>query len=318
VTLPEEWAGLRWPVRRGYKIVMPGDPLFVPVHSPSLGADDRAWTEGMFTPTGDVNVYDPASQAGAALDAALRVQVHAPASLTTFVDQWGLLGVGLGTTEGEMSLATQPQVVLQFDTVWATRRALSELQRHFAWLRALRDRNGRAPEVPGLWLDEAQCLEAARALLPAPLRGGLSRRELRRAGSFGHPDPYIAAFAKGHRIAAIANNRRLTSVREREPTHWAAFSQSISPHLRLVHPTIRWMKDRSAAAWAVRRLADVLWVALWDLATGGASIRRCRHCRRWFPVDRRGKVYCSRQCTNRASAAASYEARKRARGRPRR
>src|SRR5262249_4176846 len=87
--------------------------------------------------------------------------------------------------------------------------------------------------------------------------------------------------------------------------HWYAFGLAISEHLRGVQPALGWT-GRPSPTWEIPRLVDLLWVQLWNLETGGAAIRQCRHCRKWFAVDHLGKIYCSRECTNRASDKVWY------------
>jgi hypothetical protein len=198
-----------------------------------------------------------------------------------------------------------------------------EVQRHFFWLKALQEHRWRDSTIPSLWGDRRASLAAALELLPPPEHTAVIGPEgigpdgetgylpaLQEAALAGGGSPYLAAFAKGHYLVDRARSRAVRpSVRDE--AHWKAFGAALTQHLRLIHPTVRWMKDRPVAAWSVRRPADVLWVQLWDLTTGGATMRQCRHCHKWFALDHRGKIYCSRVCTNRASAAASYKARRR-------
>jgi hypothetical protein len=125
-----------------------------------------------------------------------------------------------------------------------------------------------------------------------------------RVAWFGHEDPYLSAAVQGTHFAALARMKG-----SREP-HWHAFAAALIPHLRHAHPTIRWHPDgRPIPTYRARRPIDMAWVTLWNWATEGARLRRCRHCRGWFQVDHRGKVYCLNSCANRASSKASYERR---------
>jgi hypothetical protein len=264
------------------------------------------WCEGVLWTAQLGTVYDPGQEAAEIFDAALRVIPNDVNSMLAFVRAWGVLAHG-GLFE---------------HSIWATRRAFQELQRHFAWAQALHRGEWRSPAVPNLWGDQDAFLEALRTVLPPPEHSKLLHaskrldarwpdlvREAamsRRPGEY--PDPYVAAFVKGHFWSWHVRTK--VRPRNREEMHWRAFGWAIEEHLRGVQPTLSWGVGRPTAAWLVPQLVDLLWVQLWNLMTGGAAIRQCRHCRRWFPVDRRGKVYCSRRCTNRASAAASYEARK--------
>ncbi len=311
--LPDEWGGLQWERWTDYHIIRPGEEL-------SLG-NLTPWCEGLFDPgtgkegeTYDVTLYDPVLVAPDLLTDAVSVAADDDSALLAFVRRWGVPGVGIGKAEADIQVETKPQSKHPFESVWAVRRLIREVQRHFEWLRALREHKWRSPAVPDLWRDPAACDDAALALLPPPEHATFIRHDvtlhlptLFRAATFSSSSPYLAAFAKGHYLADRARSVR---PRDREEAHWQAFAEALTQHLRLVHPTIRWMGGRPVAGWIVRRPADAIWVQLWNLATGGAAIRQCPHCRGWFAVDHRGKVYCSRVCTNRASAKASYEARK--------
>jgi hypothetical protein len=297
LTLPKEW-GLTWRRSAGSRVVLAGDP------AAPLPADDGewAWCEGfLWLDQGDR--YEPLPHGPEILDAALRVQPDSGESLLAFVRAWGPLG-----TLGDSS-------------VWASRRTFRELQRHFAWLQALHRHEWRSPRVPQLWEDQGALLEALRAVVPPPEHPRLEVRsdprypdvvreailtDLRCARRT-YADPYVAAFVKGHLYAAQARAGRPL---DREAQHWRAFGWAIGEHLRDVNPAVGWDAGHPTAAWEVPRLVDLLWVQLWSLATSGAALRQCRYCRRWFALDYRGKLYCSRKCTNRASAAASYKARK--------
>jgi hypothetical protein len=270
---------------------------------------------------GGVEEYDPVPQASEIFTAALDLSPDEPASLMAFIQRWGHLAVGTGLSSEAASIDAKPNAFALTDTVWATRRALRELQRHFAWLRALQAREWRGPAVPALW-DEIPpppaahgagidaCLEAALELVPPPERPDFTKTSpigwLQIAEITSPLGPDLAAFVRGHQLGWRARRVR---PRDREQAHWSAFAAAITEYLRLVHPTMRWSGGHPTAAWRIRRLVDVLWIQLWNLATGGVCVRRCRHqrCRKWFPVDRQGKVYCSLECSHRGSAAASYQ-----------
>jgi hypothetical protein len=88
---------------------------------------------------------------------------------------------------------------------------------------------------------------------------------------------------------------------------WGAFAESLYPFTARIRPSIRWTKDGGATpCWYVEAAADVLWATLWDWATGGGNLRRCRHCDAWFHQENPRKEFCSRVCANRASAARWY------------
>jgi len=80
------------------------------------------------------------------------------------------------------------------------------------------------------------------------------------ASSFGHEDPYLSSALQGASLAARAR-------RTQDPAmHWGAFSAAVSPHLRSVHPILRWHPSgRVVPAWRVRRLVDIGVAALLGL-----------------------------------------------------
>ena len=309
--LPQEW-GLVWSRSDSYRI------LFREDQPGPLGpeAPDWAWCGGVLWDRGAGAKYDPVPDAAVIFDEALHVPPDDRESMLTFVRRWGVLGA----------------TVAGLDSVWATRRVFRELQRHFAWAHALQAHEWRSPAIPSLWDDQDAFLDALRVnVLPPPEHSKLSTRTyderwpdlvrnvvVQDAVNFDGPnpfDPYVSAFVKGHFYVSSHVRSAHVRPRDREEAHWRAFGWAIRDHLRLVSPAVGWDAGRVRASWSMPRLVDLLWVQLWNLVTGGATMRQCRHCRRWFPLDRRGKVYCSRICTNRASAKSSYEARK---SRPRR
>jgi hypothetical protein len=115
--------------------------------------------------------YDPMAEADALLRAATRVNPDDPAALLAFVNEWGLLGVGLwGNKRGP------------FDSVLFTRERVKQVQAHVRWLRALRKGDWRSRDLPTL--DHAR----GQAEIGAPRRPGpVSRgdRERRHWQAFG-------------------------------------------------------------------------------------------------------------------------------------
>jgi hypothetical protein len=299
LALPKEW-GLRWWRSDSYQIV-PLDAPDSPVSRRAAGS--WQWCEGVLWTRERGEAYDAVPLGPEIFDAALRVTPEDTGSILAFVRAWGPLG---------------PSVPFDY-SVWAARRTFRELQRHFAWLRALQGRNWRSPAIPNVWEDSDGLVDALRVVLPPPEHGKLEPpwpdpgypelvREViftdERRDRRSYPDPYVAAFVKGQFYAWWARTGRPS---DREERHWRAFGWALAEHLRRVQPMVTWGGDRPEAAWEIPHLVDLLWVQLWNLTTGGAAIRQCRRCGRWFAIDRRGKVYCSRVCTNRASAAASYQ-----------
>ena len=46
----------------------------------------------------------------------------------------------------------------------------------------------------------------------------------------------------------------------------------------------------------VRRLLDALYLELWDMATGGKRLRRCKKCERFFLRTRGDRIFCTGRC----------------------
>jgi hypothetical protein len=108
---------------------------------------------------------------------------------------------------------------------------------------------------------------------------------------------------------------RLKSKRASE-AEWSTFVTSLEPFLRNIRPTIRWDPVVGPRpSWIVRNPAEVLWASLWDWATRSGRLRRCRRCDVLFPAEHPRREFCSRTCTNRASAAEWYRKKGRARRR---
>jgi len=102
---------------------------------------------------------------------ALRVAADDDTALLGFVRRWGVPGVGTGEARGEGRFSMQPQSRSSDDTVWAVRRLIREVQRHFAWLRALQSHETRSPALPGLWENHEACLEAGGQTVAVQGRG---------------------------------------------------------------------------------------------------------------------------------------------------
>ncbi len=323
----DEWQGPAWPVWQCRILAPTADTGVVRPLGGGLNDDlgTWAWTEGIFDPSGPATSYRPSEEGVALLRGALAIDVQDQVQLLGFVNRWGTLGVGVGTLADTAALLRRPNAVADSDSVWATRRALLAVQASFRWLLALREQRWRSSDIPGLEYEGGGLTGGRRSLLTearkvaappdhARLELDLTDAEYERldtahavdlAAMAGHEDPYFSSSLQGMMLAARA--RRLGNSAE---LHWRAFAAALRPHLRTVHPTIAWQqKDKlPMPAWRVRRPVDVLWVTLWDWATRGGHLRRCRNCQDWFPVDRRGKIYCSPECANRGSSRAWYEA----------
>jgi hypothetical protein len=170
------WAGIRWPVYRVELVTRP--PAWWP-----FGPDEEPFSEGVSPATflwvdptieertaedADTSPptsvqrkiwpvavpgrhrYNPVEEADALLSAATRVNVDDPASVTDFVNHWGLLGVGLA---GECTA-----VPGRWDVLWATTEQLRLVQRFVGRLSALQASRRHGPDLPTI--DEARSIVA--------------------------------------------------------------------------------------------------------------------------------------------------------------
>lgn len=330
----DEWLSPEWPVWAGYKIAQPGDLEWWLNRE-----EDWSWTGGLLTvclgKAAQVREaeesprwfhkthlrvaadgqppahYSPGRCSKGLLRDALRVDVASLDSLLVFVRSWGLLGVGTGESAQAERLLSMSASEPNFDSVWATRRALTVVQEHFQWLRALKNGQWSATSIPRA-SREGDILDAARALMPEPdwraLEDGYEgdgtalRRKL---SMFGTTDPYVASFARRQMLLHAAHlpvdQRGAWGNRPTAEMHWRAFASSIEEHLRRIHPAMRWEPGRGPVpTWRVRAPIDAIWAAIWDEATTGGKIVRCPGCHTWFSRSRRNQVYCSDACANRA------------------
>jgi len=103
---------------------------------------------------------------------------------------------------------------------------------------------------------------------------------------------------------------RVTDRKEKWRQRWLAFSDSLEQRISAVHPIIGWDGEREAArpAWILRCPRDVLWATLWDCATDGGRLRRCKNrtCRSFFVATDPRRQCCSRTCSKRKAASDWY------------
>lgn len=299
-----EWTGVRWPVYRMSIVagVWDGEAGAhgPPPDHPSRRFMPKKWPPGgIFFPeaarvhSAALNVllpvpiegrheYNPMAAAEDLFQAALAVDVTSAKELTTFVNRWGRLGVGLHwpssppARQGDHPPVEASESLLEVyrretDSVEATAGALRQLQQFMNWLSAITNRQWEAEGIPTLdrvrvWAQGQLALCGVQESVPeAPSR---------------HDYPRL---------------------------HMLALGNWITQYLEGAHPTIRWDPDAGAVpAWIVKSPIEVLWVTLWDWATRGARIRRCRGCRVQFPAEHASKRFCSHECAARASAARWY------------
>lgn len=108
--------------------------------------------------------------------------------------------------------------------------------------------------------------------------------------------------------------RRMESLRPHDEAGWRRFAPVIQGKLLMIGPTIGWDRHtkRPVRRWGIDRPAQVLWLQLLALATGGGRLKRCDYCGAFFTSTDRRKVFCTVRCTNRASAARHYAEKKKA------
>jgi hypothetical protein len=78
----------------------------------------------------EVETYDPIPEAHEMLGDVLRTTAD-EAGLLALVGRWGVPRVGTDRTDEAEQLALAPQARATFDTLWAVRRLVQEVQRHF-------------------------------------------------------------------------------------------------------------------------------------------------------------------------------------------
>lgn len=262
---PPAWdsigVGFGWPV---YRMVIAAEPPWVwrrapEFQRPLLPGGVFVWGgerpgQGDPEPVAGRYGYNPVAEADAFLRAATAVDARSAESLTGFVNRWGLLSVGL---QGN------PDRGERWDSVWATARALEDVQRHVRWLEALQRGRWNSPDLPSL--------VEARTLAARVARGVPERPEQR-------------DYRKVHWLAFAGSMR------------WRL--RGVQPAFRWTHQFAR-----PGPGWTAARPIHVLWATVWDWATGGASVRRCPHCGGWFLRKRANQRFCSRRCSSNASVA---------------
>jgi hypothetical protein len=88
---------------------------------------------------------------------------------------------------------------------------------------------------------------------------------------------------------------------EKTVTTWPDLAMIINGGLGRVHPATRVTASGLDPVYRASCLLDVIWLQLWDMATGGKKLRRCRDCPAVFIPTRANQTYCSRLCANRPS-----------------
>jgi hypothetical protein len=281
------WRDLRWPVKQLAILRKVPEDLrrsFVrqPLPPGGIFFPDGATVRGgvlQAVPVPGRDDYSPVEESAALVDAALRVDAGSVEALTAFVNTWGRLGVGLRWTSHSrrFSWAAPPGIPggwnprhdADYDGVYATADALEEFQFCVRWLKTAQERRWNSLAVPKPEDVRSILMPEVARTFPAKL-----------------------------------------SVRDYSRLHTLALAQWIAPYVQGVHPTIRSDPDAgSVPAWRIRWPVELLWVTLWEWATGGAQLRRCPHCGVLFPAEHARRRYCGRTCVNNANAARWYQKR---------
>jgi hypothetical protein len=294
-----QWTGFRWPVYRVTIISGVWDPdvgnyvppkehplrQFMPRIIPPSGI---FFPEGatvhpvaksvLVVPVEGRHEYNPMAVMEDFLQKSIKVDFTSPEALIAFVNRWGRLGVGLHWRSWRPGFGTEHtpiepgEKILDLyrratDSVDATAEALHSLQRGVRWLRAIQNREWDRSGIPEL--------EQVRVWA----------------------ESQIALYGVEEKLPEKPSRR----------LHMLAFASWITHYLEGVHPTIRWDPDAgSVPAWVVRSPIEALWVTLWDWATRGGRLRRCRRCKHDFLAEHASKRFCSHECAAKASAARWY------------
>jgi hypothetical protein len=83
----------------------------------------------------------------------------------------------------------------------------------------------------------------------------------------------------------------------KETTHtWADLIRVFDEHLESVRFSASRGQRGLVPRLPVQRLLDALYLELWDLATGGKRLRRCKRCERFFLRSRADRIFCTGRC----------------------
>ncbi len=77
---------------------------------------------------------------------------------------------------------------------------------------------------------------------------------------------------------------------------WADVIEVLEEHLQGVRFSARLGSRGLVPHLPVRRLLDALYLELWDLATGGKRLRRCKRCETFFLRTRQDRIFCTGRC----------------------
>jgi uncharacterized protein DUF6076 len=82
-----------------------------------------------------------------------------------------------------------------------------------------------------------------------------------------------------------------------ETTHtWADLIAAFDEHLKSVRFSAGLGRRGLVPRLPVQRLLDALYLELWDVATGGKRLRRCKRCERFFLRSRADRIFCTGRC----------------------
>lgn len=85
--------------------------------------------------------------------------------------------------------------------------------------------------------------------------------------------------------------------RQRRPETWSDVAALFHERLARVHLQARLTSPPGLVpSFRVPRLVDALYVELWNVATGGKRLRRCKRCEDFFIRGREDQIFCTSRC----------------------
>jgi hypothetical protein len=80
---------------------------------------------------------------------------------------------------------------------------------------------------------------------------------------------------------------------------WSSLADGLHAHLSGVHLSARATDRGLVVLYSVTTLIDSIWLEVWNIATEGKRLRRCRECSTLFPPSRLDQVFCTKRCADR-------------------
>src|SRR5262249_34388109 len=152
--------------------------------------------------------------------------------------------------------------------------------------------------APAILLDVQR---TARTGEPEALRSFVTRWGLLGVGISEADDfPTDGVERTGHALRELArwiDVVQALQAHRRRPETWADVARVFDCRLARVHLQAQ-VTPRSGLlpAFHVPRLIDGLYLAVWDVATGGKRLRRCKRCGDFFIRGREDQIFCTGRC----------------------